>query len=223
MPLPLEINSTRPSLAKPAVRYRALSPLAVASVALGVLSIANWLTWYAFFIPLAGVAFGWQALRRIRRAPDEWTGVELAWIGIVASLALWGGGCVRLILVGASEIPYGYTLVNYEALQADPQKPTEPIPQSALDMQDKKVFMRGYMQPRRAQTGIKEFILCPTKGDCPFCTPDPKRTEMIRVSLQGDLETIFTNHEIGVAGRFRVDPEDPSRIPYGLEADCPIR
>ena len=41
------LNSPPP----PALRYRALNPLAVASVALGVLSIANWLTWYAFFVP----------------------------------------------------------------------------------------------------------------------------------------------------------------------------
>jgi len=39
------------------------------------------------------------------------------------------------------------------------------------------------------------------------------------VSLQGDLEATFTTHLIGVAGRFRVDANHPSGIPYGLEAD----
>ena len=75
------------------------------------------------------------------------------------------------------------------------------------------------MQPRRQQTGIKEFILCPTNGECPFCNPNPKRTEMIRVVLQGDLETVYTTHPIGVGGRFQVDPGSPSGIPYSLEAD----
>jgi hypothetical protein len=109
--------------------------------------------------------------------------------------------------------------VSYETLQPDPAKPTEPIPQTAIDMQDRKVYIKGYMQPRRQQTGIKDFILCPTNGECPFCTPNPKRTEMIRVTLQGDLETTYTTHPISVAGRFRVDPDDPSGIPYGLDAE----
>ena len=90
-------------------------------------------------------------------------------------------------------------------------------------MQDKKVYIKGYMQPRRQQTGIKEFILCPSNGDCQFCIPNPKRTEMMRVILPGDMETYYTTHLIGVAGRLRVDPDDLSGIPYALEAEREIR
>ena len=109
--------------------------------------------------------------------------------------------------------------VSYEMLQPDPNSPAEPIPQSALDMQDKRVFIKGYMKPVRRQTGIKEFTLCPSNGECPFCIPNPKRTEMIRVILQGDLETVYTAHLIGVGGRFQVDASSPSGIPYSLETD----
>ena len=128
----------------------------------------------------------------------------------------WASGIVGfawLVFARVSEIPYGYQWVAYETLQPDPAKPTEPIPQTALDMQDRKVFIKGFMQPRRQQTGIKDFILCPTNGECPFCTPNPKRTEMIRVILQGDLETSYTTHPIGVAGRFRVDLDAPAGFP----------
>ena len=118
-----------------------------------------------------------------------------------------------LIFAGVSEVPYGYQRISYETLQPDPSKPTEPIPQTAIDMQDRKVYIKGYMQSRRTLTGIKEFILCPTNGECPFCTPNPKRTEMIRVILQGDLEATYTTHLIGVAGRFRVDLERLQRNP----------
>ena len=45
----------------------------------------------------------------------------------------------------------------------------------------------------------------------------------IALTLQGDLETTFTTHLIGVAGRFRVDPDAPSGIPYGLDEDMPVR
>ncbi len=117
------------------------------------------------------------------------------------------------------DIPVGYHRVTYSMLQPDSKKPAELIPQSALVMQDKKVFIEGYMQPRRQQTGIKEFVLCPANAACPFCPPDPKSTEMIRVRLQGDQKTPYITHIIRVVGRFRVDPDDPSGIPYGLDAE----
>ncbi len=219
------INTILADSVKPAASYRAIHPLAVASVPLGALSIltvfgssvAAWLL--LTLIPLAGVVLGWIAVKQIRRAPDVWTGRRLAWLGIGLSVGLWALGCCWLLIVGASEVPYGYQWVSYESLQPDPNKPTEPIPQTAIDMQDRKVYIKGFMQPRRQQAGIKDFILCPSNGECPFCTPSPKRTEMIRVRLQGDLETSYTTHLIGVAGRFRVEADDPSGIPYAMDAE----
>ena len=223
MSLPLDTNSITAS--RPVVHYRALSPTVVASVVMGILSILTvfgstppaWLL--LAVIPLTGIALGWRAIRQIRKAPDEWTGLQLAWLGIGLSVGMWMAGSCYVLFRQASEVPFGHQWITYEMLQPDPAKPTEPIPRSALDMQDKKVFFQGYMRPRRRQTGIKEFVLCPTKGECPFCTPNPKRTEMIRVMLQGDLETAYTTHLVSVAGRFRVNMDDPSGIPYGLEAD----
>jgi hypothetical protein len=182
-------------------------------------SILTALWWPLAIIPLTGIALGWHAQRYIRKTPDEWTGLKLARAGIAVSAVLWALGCGWQIIDRTREVPYGYQRVTYEMLQPDPNTPTQPIPQTALDMQDRKVFIQGYMQPRRRQTGIKEFILCPTNGECPFCTPNPQRTEMIRVVLQGDMETFYTTHQIGVAGRLRVDANDPSGVPYSLDAD----
>jgi hypothetical protein len=216
MSLPLEPNA---EATPTTVQYRALCPIAVASVALGGLSILTVFSWYLAAIPLVGIWLGWKALQKIRQAPNEWTGLGIARTGISLSVGLWTIGYGWLIFAQASEIPYGYQRVSYETLQPNPDIPTELIPQSAHDMQDKRVYVRGFMQPRRQQTGIKEFILVPANGECPFCIPNPKRTEMIRVFLQGDLETIYTTHQIGVGGRFQVDPADPSGIPYGIDAD----
>jgi hypothetical protein len=210
---------TDPEAAPAAVRYRPLCPPAVASVVLGALSFLTVFTWHLAIVPLVGIGLGWRALKRIRRAPEEWTGLGLARLGIGLSIGLWVVGYGWLMIARVREIPYGYESVSYERLQPDPNAPAMPIPQSALDLQDKRVFVKGYMQPRRQQTGIKEFILCPTNGECPFCIPNPKRTEMIRVILQGDLEAIYTTHLLGVGGRFQVDPQDPSGIPYTIEAD----
>jgi hypothetical protein len=134
-------------------------------------------------------------------------------------VGLWVVGYGWLVFARVREVPYGYEPVSYEMLQPDPNAPAEPIPQSALDMQDKRVYIKGYMKPVRRQTGIKEFTLCPSNGECPFCIPNPKRTEMIRVILQGDLETVYTTHLIGVGGRFQVDADSPSGVPYSLDAN----
>lgn len=219
MSLPVESNSVP---APPTVHYRTLCPTAVVSVVLGALSIpvlVFWFSWFWAVVPLVGMGLGWRAMRHIREAPLERTGLGLARFGIGLSAALWAVGYGWLVFARTSEIPFGYQRISYETLQPDPNVPTELIPQSALDMQDKRVFVKGYMRPGRQQTGIKEFVLCPSTGECPFCIPNPKRTEMIRVVLQGDLETVYTTHLIGVGGRFQVDPQDFSGIPYGLEAN----
>jgi hypothetical protein len=211
-------NSTSPL--PPASRYRALNPLAVTSTVVAALSIVTMLSWYLAVVPLAGIIFGWVALRQIRKAPDEWTGLRLAQVGLGLSAAMWVAGYGWLILAKTSEVPFGYHRITFDDdLQPDPAKPTEPIPQTALDLQDGKVFIQGYMQPRRQQTGIKEFVLCPSNGDCPFCMVSPSPTQKIRVILQGDMETTYTTHLISVAGRFRVNMNDPVGIPYGIDAD----
>ncbi len=210
-------NLTNP--VPPATRYRAMNPLAVTSVVLGALSILTWLHWAFGVVPLAGLIVGWVAWKQIRKAPEEWTGATVVVVGVILSAVLWLGGCVWLIVARADKIPYGYKLITYAMLQPDPLKPTEPIPQTAIDLDDRKVYMEGYMQSRRTLTGIKEFILCPTNGNCPFCTPTPKPTEKVRVILQGDLETTYTTHLVGVAGRFRIDRNDTNGIPYELKAD----
>ena len=87
-------------------------------------------------------------------------------------------------------------------------------------MQDKKVFIKGYMQPRPAADGDQGVHPLPQPtASVRFASPTRSAREMIRVVLQGDLETVYTNRLIGVAGKFQVDPRDPSGIPYGLEAD----
>jgi len=211
-----------PQEADAGLPYRALCPLAVLSVAAGAASIPLlpfWFSWMWAVAPLAGIVLGWHALRRIDRAPSELAGRRLARLGIGFSAAIWVLGYGWLMLSEAREIPYGYEPISYDILQPDPNAPADPIPQSALALQDKRVFIKGFMRPGRRQSGIKDFVLVPIVGDCPFCIPNPKRTEMIRVVLQGDLDAVYTTHQVGVGGRFQIDPTDLSGIPYALEAD----
>jgi uncharacterized membrane protein len=215
MSLPPDANSI---VAKPPPSYQAIDPLAVMSAVFGGLSILTMFSWWLAPIPLAGILLGWLALGRIRSAPNERTGRRLAQTGMILAALLWLFGCAWLIFVQVSEVPFGYQPITFEKLQPGPG---ELVPELARDMDDKKVFIKGYMRSGRKLAGIRDFVLYPNNGDCPFCTPNPKPTEKVRIALQGDLDTAFTTHEIGVAGRFRVDPSNP--IPYCLEVDQPVR
>ncbi len=216
MPLP---RDRRVSPASRPGQYRALCPSAAGSVVLGTLSIATAFHWLLGALPLAGIYLGWRAVRTVRAAPAEWTGDGLARLGIGLSAAFWLIGYGWYFTADVRSVPFGYQRIGYESLQPDPNNPIE-LPEAAIDLQDKKVFIRGFMQPRRQHAGIKDFILGAASGDSSYGIRDPLPTEMIRVILQGDLETRFTTRQIGVGGRLQIDWTDPSGIPYAIEADC---
>jgi hypothetical protein len=203
----------------PARRYRAVSPAALASLVLGVLSAVTFLSWYLAIIPAVGLGVGWLAQRRIRDNPEELTGLGFAWTGLGLSLGFWVLAYAWMLSARIREVPYGYDRVEYEDLQPEPSNPDEVIPPSALRFQDRKVFIKGYMAPTRRQTGLKRFVLCPAMPNCPFCPANPKPTEMILVTLTGDLEADYTTNLVRLAGTFKIDPAARTGIPYALEAD----
>lgn len=73
--------------------YRSLSGLAVLSLILGLLSILSFAptNLFLWIVPPAAVVTGLVALRRISSAPDVWTGVRLAKIGIGLAVVFAGG------------------------------------------------------------------------------------------------------------------------------------
>jgi hypothetical protein len=210
---------TEPDAAQPAARYRAVSRAAVGSLALAVLSPIVFLSWWFAVAPAAAIFLGWRALLHIDRSKEDLTGRSMALVGMGLALVAWTGGYAWLALARAREVPSGYQRVEYSELQPDPEKPDEWIPASATALNDKKIYVKGYMMPSRQQIRLGGFILCPTNGVCKFCNPNPTRTEMILVTLSGDLVTDYTTHLLGIGGRFHVDPQSPTGIPYSMEVD----
>ncbi len=205
-------------------RYRAVSRPAVASLVFGVLSVLTVAHPAAGLIPATGVALGYLALLRIATAPGEFTGRGLAWAGLILSAVFGLLGYGVLAVAEARQFPAGYRELSYQELQPNRSVPGERIPPKAYDsqydqMRDNKVGLRGYMMPTRQQRGLKQFILAPSIPNCPFCTPDPKPTEMVVVHLEGDLEARYTPHEVRVGGKFQVDETSPTGVPYHLQAD----
>ena len=208
------------SLSKsPYGRYRAMSVAAVVSLVLGAVSVLTFVHWAMALIPLAGVFAGILALRQIRHAPEEYAGRRLAWLGIGLCGAFWAAGYGWLMFARASEVPWGYQRVSYEMLQPNPDVEGEQIPPAVFDLQDKKVYVTGYIAPGRQQTRLRRFVLCPAIADCQFCTPNPKPTEMVSITLEGDLEIDYTIYPIGLGGTLHVDPVSPNGIPYKIDVD----
>jgi hypothetical protein len=217
-----QTESTDPQLSQHH-RYRRLSTLAVTSAAFGGLSLLVVLDWSLFALPIVGIVLGLLAIRRIGALPDQLTGLRLAQFGIGLSVALGTIGYGWLAAARAVEVPHGYIAVAYSDLQPDPDHPDQQVPPRARNLAGKKVFIKGYMYPGRQQFGLKKFIMSRENGYCKFCTPHPRPTDLIVVTMAGDLETRYTRKLLRLGGKLEVNEDWASgksgHALYRLEAD----
>jgi len=184
--------------------YRAVSPLAVLSFVLGILSVFALLAWGLALIPAIALVAGGIACRRINQRPMELTGRPLALIGMTLAALLWAAGWARLEYIELTEVPEGYLKVSYDELQPDPHVPAQVFPPRAAELDGKRVFLKGFAFPGRQTSGIKDFVLVRDNGDCCF-GGNPKLTDMVQVSLAGPLAMEYAPRQRSVAGTFHVN------------------
>ncbi|HEX4132773.1 MAG TPA: DUF3299 domain-containing protein [Pirellulales bacterium] len=203
-----------------ALPYRAVSRLAVLSLALGLFSAVALLDWPLAIVPAVGIVSGLVAWRHVRWHDDTLTGAVLARWGIALSAVFWTAGWGRLSYEYATEIPPGYQRLTFAELQPDPARPDEAIPPAARAADGKRVFLKGYVLPGRQTEGIQEFVLVWTSGDCCFGS-DPLPTHMVAVTLDEPLRLSYTTRLRKVAGTFHVEPgsADGKSVVYKLQAD----
>jgi hypothetical protein len=98
------------------------------------------------------------------------------------------------------------------------------VPPSALELEGKHVFIKGYLYPGREKDGIKQFLLVRDQGDCCF-GGNPKITDRIQVTLAGPLRVSYQTRLFKVGGKFHVAPMDQATggakggVFYHLDAD----
>lgn len=213
--------SQDPSVSAPS-RYRAISPWAVLSVVCGAASATMFwpFEWWASPSPLAAIYFGLKALGQIERLPEEYTGQRLAKIGIGlgAGLGLLLSGW---LIFGSREVPHGYQVLDYAALEPNTN---ERVSSAAQELSDKKtkVYVRGYILPGRRQLRLTEFSICRTSDQCKYVMKQAYRaTDLIRIELTGDRTIDYTTHQIGIGGIFRADKDSPT--PYSIQGDYVYR
>jgi hypothetical protein len=205
-------------------QYRALSTAAVASLIVGLLSCAAVLDWSLMAIPLIGILLSLFALAKVRRHRDELTGEGLARLSLGLSLVFAVVGPARLTYDYATEVPPGYARISYAELQPDPAQAGQQVPPEAMNLEGKKIFIKGFIYPGCGVDGIRQFLLVRDQGDCCF-GGNPKITDRIEVTLVDPLRLKFQSRLHKVGGTFHVAPLSTAvrgangGVLYHLEAD----
>lgn len=206
------------------LRYRALSVTAVASLILGVISLPAILFIKLLILPIIGLIVALYAVRSIRRAPDDISGMPFAKLGLSLNLAIIALGIGINGYVYATEVPEGYRRISFAELQPDPQAPQLPIPPSAIEMDGERIFVKGYVHPGvDRRRGIKQFVLVPDMKTCCF-GGQPKLTDMIEVTLRDPHRIDYSYASRRLGGILKVTPykksvEGLDGVYYQLEAD----
>ncbi|MDR0337481.1 MAG: hypothetical protein LBI18_10365 [Planctomycetaceae bacterium] len=210
--------------------YRSLTAESVGSLILGVLSTLTFISLIFIIFPLLGVILGVLAIRKILQASEELSGLGISTAGVVLSLIFAVAGILYQIYVYSFEVPPGYEEINFTRLAADPK--TGRIPEEIIALTPRRdlqgnlifagvpVFIEGYMYPTRQMTEIDRFMLVPAIEQGQFGAATRNPTEMIEVTLSGDLKVQYRTSSVRVGGILSVNENDTAgETPYRLEAD----
>ncbi len=184
--------------------YRAMSSSAIASIVFAVMAaLMGFFFWPALGLAIIGSCVGVMAVSRINAYPNEYDGKQLALTGVILNLAILLVGIGVHSYVYLTEVPEGYSRVQFYELQqtdAGAGRPTE----KAIEISGQPVFLKGYIHPSSGSGLLKHFILVPDLGTCCF-GGQPKSSDMIEVTLSGGQTTKAGFRKKKLAGVFKVN------------------
>ena len=209
--------------------YKSLTAESVGSLILGLLSVLTFISMLFVIFPIIGVVLGVTAIRKILRATEEHAGLGIASAGVGLSAMLAIAGTAYHTYMAQYAVPPGYVEVQWSDLVADPvtgRIPT-PILELARPQQNDTgtlyfipVFIEGYMFPDRDTTDIRSFMLVPAIQRGPFGSVMPNPSQMVDVTLVGDLRVSYRSTPVKVGGTLTVNPDPtPGTTPYSLRAN----
>jgi hypothetical protein len=203
--------------------YRSVSRTAVLSVVFAALGLLSWYSPLLLFFPVLGIVFAFISFGQLKRYPEELTGRMAGQIGVVLSVLTLIVVPIRHSYIYYTELPEGYERISFAALKS-PYGAEDYPPESAIALNGKKVFLKGYIHPTSvSSSATKTFVLVPDWATCCFGT-QPPRTHMIEVRLTGEkfADKSFRLHKL--AGVLEVRPylkqvDGLDGVYYQLEAD----
>jgi len=204
------------------LQYRSLNRAAVGSMVMFLLGLTGLLFWQLLILPVAGILLGYSAYRTIRRYPEEYTGLNMARIGMALCLLLLIGGTSFHAFVYATECPEGHERISFADLQPESFMPT--LPKRAIALRGKPVFIKGYIHPGvSGMNRVSQFVLVPDMGTCCF-GGQPKPTDMILVHTTPESRLAYSTRIVRLAGKFDIgeQPQEFAGVKdvfYQLDAD----
>ena len=208
--------------------YRSLTAESVGSLILGFLSVLTFVSMLFVVFPIMGIVLGITAIRKILRATQELEGLGVASAGVGLSALLAIAGMVYQVYMTQYEVPFGYMEISFSDLLADSK--TGRIPENILrlspyvdeqgNLHEQRVFIEGYMYPTRQMTEIRSFMLVPSVEQGAFGPITRNSTQMVDVTLSGDLRASYRSNPVKVGGTLTVNRDPaPGATPYSLKAD----
>ena len=208
--------------------YRSLAAESVGSLILGFLSALTFVSMLFVIFPIMGIVLGITAIRKILRATQELEGLGVASAGVGLSALLAIAGTVYQVYMTQYEVPFGYIEIAFSDLIADSK--TGRIPEHILrlsphldeqgNVQETRVFIEGFMYPTRQMTEIRSFMLVPSVEQGAFGAITRNPTQMVDVTLSGDLRVSYRSSLVKVGGVLTVNSSPaPGTTPYSLKAD----
>jgi hypothetical protein len=203
--------------------YRSVSRAAVLSLVFGLLGLLSWYSPLLLFLCAIGAVFALVAFRNLQKYPNELSGKSVAWMGGALSFFALIGSPIKHTVEYYTELPDGYERISFAALKSPLGAPDYP-PQTAMELDGKKVFVKGYIHPTSLSSNAsKSFILVPDWATCCF-GEQPPLTHMIEVRLTGDEFASKSLRRHSLAGKLSVRPflkpvDGLNGVFYELEAD----
>lgn len=201
-------------------QYRAISIAAVVALVFGLMSLFAFLgvVWDApsaiLLIPALGTITGFLAVRKLKRQSNELTGMPVALVGTVLSLIGLVCGAAYSQYRYSTEVPEGYSRISFLSLEPVMSRPELPVSPDSLELQGKKIFVKGYVLSDDQGVALKNFAIVPDLGDCCF-GGNPKLYKMIQSEIKTKDRVGFSFFKRGFGGTFRVDPRQ--KDPTGLQ------
>jgi hypothetical protein len=107
------------------------------------------------------------------------------------------------LFIYVTEVPKGYQRITFRQLKPDANWPALPPP-AALDLDGKRVFIKGYIYPDGQSSNTKRFVLIPERTVGHFGR-QLAPTDMILVSLRDPNRVARSHGRLKLGGMFHVN------------------
>jgi len=149
--------------------YRSVSKAAIASLTFAIFGAMTAFLGQPFvLIPALGFGFGLMALANFRRFPDELTGKGVSKVGLILSLVILVTSVAYHGYVYATEVPPDHMRIAFSDLRPNPKTPNIPFSEKSMELDGKKVFLKGMLSQSRS------LAMIPLTTDTHFAgSPEP--------------------------------------------------